>query len=97
MRIDILQRLLDVREHVRVFIAQADDAVADTEGADVRHAVLEHESMDPLAAQPLRHFASLVLHVMPAVTAARADDDRHTGVTRTIGGIVRETIYRFGC
>lgn len=96
MGIDILQRLLDIRKHVRVLIAQTDNTITDTEGAYVRNTVLEHESMDTLATQPLRHFASLVLHVMPAVTSTRTDDDRHTSVTRTIGGIIRKTLA-FGC
>lgn len=96
MGIDILERLLDIRKHIGVFIAQTDDTITDTEGAYVRHPVLEHESMDTLTAQPLRHFASLVLHVMPAVTSTRTDDDRHTCVTRTIGGIIRKTLA-FGC
>lgn len=92
MRVGILQRPLYIGEHVRVFIPQTDDAVTDTVSADRRYAILEDKRIDSLLIEPLRHLASFMYHIMPAITPPRADDNRHTGIDGTIGRIVGQPL-----
>ena len=80
MLIYIAQSIFDVGKHVRVFVPQSDNTIAETICTDTCHAVLEHKCVDAVRLQPLCHLTALMQHIMPAITASRTNNDSYSGI-----------------
>ena len=72
---DVLDGALDVAERVGVTMAATDEARVGDIGDDALDAVLEDKGGDAVVAEPFGDTDAFGLIVVPAVAAARADDD----------------------
>lgn len=92
VRIDELQRLFDVDQHIRILVAKAQNTIPDTVSADISDPIFENKRIDTMLIEPLSRLFPLIIHVMPTVTSSRAYNHSYAGIGGTISEIGRESL-----
>ena len=75
MCLDILHRTLQVIECIRISIATEDIPIRSHESPYACRPIVQNESRNTIALQPLAHILTLSLHVMPQITTTRTNNN----------------------